>query len=178
MPDDDRQWDFSPGMAMRWEITRNTADSGGELFEATNWVGPRMGGPPVHVHPSAEESYAVIEGRLDVFIDGDWSTISAGERASVPAGVPHTLRNATDQTVRLVNVHQPAQRFEAFFRQMRDLIKQGKIKSLPPKDPRSAMYVAMLFRAYPEEIRVVKPPNTLFGALAAVGKAFRLKLDG
>ena len=48
MPND-RNLDFHPGMGMRWEVTRSTADTGGDLFEATNWVDPRMPGPPEHV---------------------------------------------------------------------------------------------------------------------------------
>src|SRR5438132_13046220 len=95
---DDRQLDFRPGMEMRWEITRSAADTAGELFEATNWIGPEMPGPPVHVHPTADESYEVIEGALDVCIDGDWRTLRAGESATAPAGAPHTLRNATKET--------------------------------------------------------------------------------
>jgi quercetin dioxygenase-like cupin family protein len=174
---DDRQLDFHPGMAMRWEITRSTADTGGELFEATNWIGPRMAGPPVHVHPTAEESYEVIEGALDISIDGAWRTLRSGESASVPAGVPHTLRNATNEQVRIVNIHRPALQFESLFREMQALIAQGKIKALPPKEPRSAIYVAMLFGKYAEEIRVVKPPSGVFSALAVLGKALGCKLE-
>ncbi len=173
----DRQLDFHPGMEMRWEITRSTADTGGELFEATNWIGPEMAGPPVHVHPTAQESYQVLEGSLDVCIDGKWRTLRAGESAEVPAGVPHTLRNATRETVRIVNIHRPALQFESFFREMRSLIDQGKIKKLPPKEPRSAIYVAMLFAKYPNEIRVTKPPNGVFKALAVAGKALGFKLE-
>jgi quercetin dioxygenase-like cupin family protein len=173
----ERQLDFHPGMPMRWEITRSTADTGGELFEATNFVGPQMAGPPVHVHPKAEESYEVVEGALDVFVSGEWTTLRAGETATVPAGVPHTLRNATTEPVRVVNIHRPALQFESFFRAMQALIQQGKIKRLPPKEPRSAIYVAMLFTKYPNEIRVTKPPNGIFKALAVVGRALRLKLE-
>ena len=61
---DDRRLDFRPGMGMWWEVTRSTEDTSGELFEATNWIEPHMPGPPVHVHPAAEESYAVVEGGL------------------------------------------------------------------------------------------------------------------
>ena len=129
----ERRLDFHPGIEMRWEITRSTADTGGELFEATNWLDARMTGPPVHVHPTAEESYEVIEGALDVFVDGEWRTLRAGETATAPAGVPHTLRNATAEPVRLVNIHRPALQFESFFRQMHALIHQGKIKRLPPR---------------------------------------------
>jgi mannose-6-phosphate isomerase-like protein (cupin superfamily) len=174
----ERQLDFHPGMQMRWEITRSTADTAGELFEARNWLAAHMGGPPVHVHPSAEESYEVIEGALDVFVDGTWRTLRAGDAATVPAGTPHTLRNATAEPVRLLNIHRPAMQFEAFFREMHALIRQGKIKRLPPSEPRSAIYVAMLFGKYPDEMRVTKPPNGVFKALAMLGKALRFKLPG
>ena len=176
-PGADRRLDFHPGMEMRWEITRSTADTTGELFEATNWIGPEMPGPPLHVHPNADESYDVIEGALDICVDGEWRTLRAGESATAPAGVAHTLRNATKEPVRLVNIHRPALRFESFFREMQGLIERGKIKHLPPKEPRSAIYVAMLFGKYPEEIRVVKPPSAVFKALAALGRALGFKLD-
>ena len=84
-----RHLDFRPGMAMWWEITRSTEDSAGELFEATNWIEPGMAAPPVHVHPSAEESYEVVEGVIEVFMDGSWSRVGPGEKATVPAGKPH-----------------------------------------------------------------------------------------
>jgi mannose-6-phosphate isomerase-like protein (cupin superfamily) len=173
---DDRRLDFRPGMGMWWEITRSTEDTSGELFEATNWAEPRMPGPPVHVHPTAEESYEVIEGELEVFMNGDWSPVRAGEKATVPAGVPHSVRNASAEPARIVNIHMPAQRFESFFRDMHRLIHEGKIKRLPPKDPRSAIYAAMLFGKYPDEIRATKPPNWVFQALARVGRALRFKI--
>jgi mannose-6-phosphate isomerase-like protein (cupin superfamily) len=171
-----RQLDFHPGIAMRWEITRSTADTSGELFEAINWFEPRTPGPPIHVHPTALESYEVIEGALEVFKDGRWSPVRAGEKATVPPGVPHSVRNAGDQPAKIVNIHQPAQRFESFFRDMHRLIHEGKIKHLPPKEPGSAIYVAMLFGKYPDEIRTTKPPNGVFKALALVGKALRFSL--
>ena len=59
---------------------------------------------------------------------------------------------------------------------MHRLIHEGKIKRLPPKDPRSAIYVAMLIGDYPDHIRSVKPPNGVFTALAVVGRALRFKL--
>jgi quercetin dioxygenase-like cupin family protein len=171
-----RQLDFHPGLEMEWEITRSTADTSGDLFEATNWLDAQMAGPPVHVHPTAEESYEVVEGALDVYLDGEWRTVRAGETAIALPGVPHTLRNATTEQVRVVNIHRPALQFESFFREMHSLIQQGKIKRLPPKEPRSAIYAAMLFGKYPDEIRATKPPNQVFQALALIGRALRFKI--
>jgi quercetin dioxygenase-like cupin family protein len=171
-----RPLDFHPGMGMRWEITRSTEDSSGEAFESTNWLDPRMPGPPTHVHPNWEESFEVLEGSLDVCRDGEWTTLGPGGAATVPPGVPHTLRNASDEPAKTITRIRPAGRSEAFFRHMHGLIHEGKIKRLPPKEPRSAIYAAMLFDRYPEEIRVTGPLNGVFKTLTLVGKALRLEL--
>src|SRR5439155_25562583 len=117
-PPSDREFDFHPGMDMRWEVARSTEETSGEVFESTNWLDPGMPGPPVHVHPNAGESFELIEGTLDVCMDGEWSSAQAGAQATVPAGVPNTLRNASDQPVKMVTRIRPAGRSEAFFRDM------------------------------------------------------------
>jgi mannose-6-phosphate isomerase-like protein (cupin superfamily) len=174
--DDDRELGFRPGMDTHWKILETGAESGGEFLKASNWIGHEMGGPPLHVHPHADDVFELLEGELEVYVDGEWSTIRAGETAVAPAGQPHTFRNSSGKPVRIINIHRPSQRFEEFFRAMHSLIEQGKIKALPPREPRSAIYAAMLFAAYPEEIRVVRPPNAVFSALARVGKLLRFKL--
>ena len=171
-----RVLDFQPGMAMRWEITRSAADTAGETLETVCWVGPRTGGPPVHVHPTAEESYEVIEGTLEVFIDGRWRTLHAGEKAIVPPGARHTLKNSSGEPVRLINTHRPALRFEPMFREMHLLISTERIRRLPPADPRSLLYAAMLFAKYPDEQHFVKPPQAMLNALAPVGRILGLRL--
>jgi mannose-6-phosphate isomerase-like protein (cupin superfamily) len=175
-PTADHRLDFHPGMGMLWEITRSTEDSSGELFESTNWLDPQMPGPPVHVHPNSEESFEVIQGSLDISKDGAWSTVRAGETATVRAGVPHSLRNASDEPVKMVTRIQPAGRSEAFFRDMHRLIQEGKIRRLPPKEPRSAIYAAMLFDNYPDEIRATGPLNGVFKALAFLGRRLRFRV--
>jgi mannose-6-phosphate isomerase-like protein (cupin superfamily) len=172
----ERRLDFRPGMGMWWEIVADGTATERDSLEAKNWLEPDLATPPVHVHPSAEESYEVVEGALEVFLDGTWRRLGPGERATVPAGAPHTLRNASDGVTCILNSHRPAQRFEAFFRDMHRLIHEGKIKRLPPKDPRSAIYVGMLFAKYSDEIRTTKPPNQLLQALALVGRVSRLKV--
>lgn len=118
----------------------------------------------------------MIEGSLDVFKDGEWTTVRPGETATIPAGVPHTLRNASDEPAKTVTRIQPAGRSEAFFRDMHRMIHQGKLKRPPPKEPRSAIYAAMLFGRYPDEIRATGPLNAVFTALAFVGKVLRFEL--
>jgi mannose-6-phosphate isomerase-like protein (cupin superfamily) len=168
MKDQGRILDFVP-IGMWWEITHSTADTGGERFEAINVIRRAFDGPPLHIHPHAEESYAVQSGTLEVCVGGEWRQLKAGESVTVPAGTPHTVRNTTDSEVRLVNVHKPALDFERFFRRLHALVCSGKM-TLPPKNFGSFVLISMLFVEHEREIMSVQPPHALMRVLAFSGR--------
>ena len=176
MGDAGRELDFHPAFGERWEITQSSEETAGELFESTLWLDPRTPGPPPHVHPTSEESFEVVNGTLDVFKDGAWTRLSAGETATVPPNVRHTFRHPGDEPAKIVIRIRPAGRSEAFFRHMHTLITDGKLKRLPPKEPGSVIYVAMLFREYRDWTRPAGPLGAVITMTALVGKALRLKL--
>lgn len=158
--------DFRPGADMTWEIV-DTDDR----FETLFWLEPTGPTPPLHVHPDAEETYEVLEGSIEVNIDGEWRKVHEGESAVVPAGVRHTLRPDPDTSreAKLVNAHSPAKDYESFFRRFHDLASTGEV-SLPPTDLRSLFNVAVLFSDHREDIRSVRPPQVVLDALAFVGR--------
>ena len=164
--------DFRPGADMRWEIVH--AD---DAFETINTVGAGTGGPPLHLHPEAEESYEVLEGKIEVFVHGEWRTLGPGDKAMVPPGVPHTVRAVADTGARIVNVHRPALEYEAFFRHFHRLVSTGAIK-MPPTNPRSLLYFGLLFSAYPHLQRTVKPPQVVFNLLGRIARMRGMRLDG
>ena len=51
---------------------------------------------------SAEEILLILEGEAEVSLGDEQGRLSAGEMALVPAMVPHGLRNAGEETVRVV----------------------------------------------------------------------------
>ena len=51
---------------------------------------------------SAEEILLVLEGEAEVSLEDERGRLSAGEMALVPAMEPHSLRNAGDETLRVV----------------------------------------------------------------------------
>jgi quercetin dioxygenase-like cupin family protein len=160
---------------MWWEITRSTADTAGAYFEAINVINPEFGGPPLHAHPNAEESYAVTHGELEVCVAGTWRKLKAGESATVPAGVAHTLRNTSGAEVRLTNTHKPALEFERFFRRMHAMVAAGKL-ALPPRGFGQLLRISMLFTEHRQEIVSVKPPRAVMSTLALVGRILGIKL--
>ena len=50
---------------------------------------------------SAEEILLILEGEAEVSLGDEPGQLSAGEMALVPAMVPHSLRNAGNETVRV-----------------------------------------------------------------------------
>jgi quercetin dioxygenase-like cupin family protein len=68
---------------------------------------PAGGGPPPHRH-DFEEMFHVLEGEVDVTIRGQTSKASTGQTVNVPALAPHSFRNPTDQTLRLLCLVAPA----------------------------------------------------------------------
>jgi mannose-6-phosphate isomerase-like protein (cupin superfamily) len=168
-----RKFDNHPVIGMQWEFTRATGEPSDDLFESTNWLDARMPGPPVHVHPNAEESFEVIVGSLDVFKNGKWTTLRPGETAIVPPGVKGTFRNTHDEPAKAVVRIRPAGRSEAFFRDMHRLTQEGMAKRFPPKEPRTSIYAAMLYDRYPDFIRATGALNPVFKVLAFVGNALR-----
>ena len=77
---------------------------------------PGVPGPPPHHHEDASEMFYVSQGRLDVMLDGEWRTLSAGESLCIPKGTIHTLKNNGTEDCHWVTAWSP-RGFEKFFEQ-------------------------------------------------------------
>jgi quercetin dioxygenase-like cupin family protein len=59
-----------------------------------------------HTHPDHTDSFSVLEGEVEFFLDGAWHRAGPGTFVSVPPNVEHGFRPAgTD--IRLLNLHTP-----------------------------------------------------------------------
>lgn len=129
--------------------------------------------PPPHVHPSQVESYEVIEGSLDVVIDGRWVTLGPGESASVPVGASHTFRNSSGLPIRVRNWHRPAVGFEDFIEEMCVNMKEAGVQS--KYDPRTLIYMSMAMMDYPSTLRPSRKRELLpMKLMARVGRLLRM----
>jgi quercetin dioxygenase-like cupin family protein len=70
---------------------------GGGEYELFRVSGPADSGPPPHAHPWSESVY-VLDGELDLMVEGEWTRMRVGDTARVPAGGLHTFRFATPAT--------------------------------------------------------------------------------
>ncbi len=62
-----------------------------------------------HYHNVMEEDFFVLEGKVDVVVDGVKHTISAGDLIHVEPGEVHYVVNSYDQPVKMVSTLAPFQ---------------------------------------------------------------------
>lgn len=128
----------------------------------------------IHLHPEQEETYRVLEGTLEVFRDGHWHAVPAGESLTIPRNTVHGFRNASDAPVRFLNEHRPALAFQEHLETLDCLSRAGKIRGT--KDPRSLIYMAMSAAEHRPDVPV-KPPPWVVRGLAFLGRRLGYSLD-
>ncbi len=99
------------------------ASTAGSFMLATAST-PPGGGPPEHIHHNEDEVLFVLEGKVALFIGGEWTEVAPGGLAYLPCGVPHTFRNVGDTTSRMIVLTLPAG-FEEFFARAAAMFAQG-----------------------------------------------------
>lgn len=156
-----------------YEVTEAGAETDGRSVGMIFTFPPGSFAPPPHVHPTPTETFEVIEGELDLMVEGSWRTLRAGESASVPPGVPHTFKNRSGKTVRVANTHSPAARFEDYIEHNHRLLEARGVRS--HRDPRMPIYLSMVMLEYPDTLRPSRFRERLgMRALAGAGRLFGL----
>ena len=166
--------DLSP-IGAKFLIKKTAAETGGRSFEMEWELAPETGGTPIHVHPHATETYEVLEGKFEVYVDGVWRTLSAGERLGVEPGAPHTFRNSSADVVRVYNTHEPAMRFDQYFEGLGTLTNRG-ILSARRITPKAIVHLAMLMTSHEDEIISVKPPHLLMRIFGRIGRSLGYRI--
>jgi mannose-6-phosphate isomerase-like protein (cupin superfamily) len=102
-----------------------TQDSGGSLFimEHTN---QKKGGPSRHLHHNEDEWFYVIEGEYIAEIGSERFQLRSGDSILGPREVPHAWAFVGDTPGRLLIAFAPANKMEAFFRDMEQRHKRGE----------------------------------------------------
>ena len=173
MSDPQKHLDLRSIFGLDATVTTPSAATDGAFIEMEIVLEPG-GHTTNHYHPEQEEDFAVLDGTLEVFRDGDWHRVSAGEAMTVPRGATHWIRNPTQTPVRFRNVHRPALSFQEYLETLDRLIRAGKVKGF--KDLRSGIYLSMALVERGTSVSL-KPPNNVIRALAFIGRRLGLTLD-
>ena len=70
---------------------------------------------PPHIHTSQDEFIYVLEGRLDLLLDGRDFVATAGDLIRLPMNIPHGIFNKSDQTAKCFFWVSPTRRLYDLF---------------------------------------------------------------
>ncbi|MCA0870611.1 cupin domain-containing protein [Seohaeicola saemankumensis] len=93
-----------------------TADTGGAI-SVVDSVSPPGFGPPRHIHADADETFVLLSGEAEFWLDGESFVRTVGQAVFVPRGKEHTFRVIGDQPSRHLVILTPGG-FEGFFYEM------------------------------------------------------------
>lgn len=159
-----------------YEVTKSAADADREFVEMRFTLPPGSVAPPPHSHPGLVEEYEVLEGELEVMVDGDWRTLAPGDSASVPADTIHTFKNRSDTAVIARNVHRPPARFEDYIEQICRVMKTRGITNA--KSPKVPIYLSMIMLEYSDTLVPARARERIpIKALAGVGRLLGMNPD-
>ena len=111
--------------------------------------------PPLHVHQRDDETFYVLDGEVSLFVGDQRLTLTAGQAALAPRGIPHSYR-VESAGARVLLVTAPAG-FEAF---VRAVSEPAPADELPPSgrplDPEALARTAAEYG-----IEILGPPGAL-----------------
>jgi quercetin dioxygenase-like cupin family protein len=148
-------------------ILKSTEDTNGEYFLAKLEVAPG-GGNTLHYHPTFTEKFTVMDGQLNVSLNGEEKVLQVGESAFVPKLAHHRFYNTSSQYATTLVELRPARNFEKAIRILYGLARDGKTnaKSLP----KSIWHLALVFEYMESYTPGLPLQRGLFGTLASVAK--------
>lgn len=103
----------------------STKDTDGDIymFESTRI---KNGGPALHVHPSQDEWWYVLQGEFLIKVGDETHRVKAGDSVFGPRGVPHCFAKIGEGEARLLMFFQPAGKMEEFFH----AVSEGKMANM------------------------------------------------
>src|ERR687894_220421 len=119
----------NPVTGERIVVRVGTEDSEGELLEVDTYVGPGGAVTGENVHPSIEESFTVMGGRVGFRLNGRESIAELDRPLRVPAGTPHDWWNAGEEEAHIIVKIRPGARFETMALNLFGLAQDGKTNS-------------------------------------------------
>lgn len=140
-------------------VFRTTSvDTNGESVVVEAFVEPNGAVAAAHLHPSQEERFEVLAGKLEFRLGDRTLVAKPGDRVLVPAGTPHRFENVGDETAHFVCEVSPALGFERLIETMFALAADGKVNRKGMPNP---LRLAVIARHYFDDVRLPFPPAWL-----------------
>lgn len=111
-----------------------TCDDTNGKYAMWEAVVPPSGGPPPHVHSREEEGFYILEGEITFQVGEKRVVASAGMFANMPVGTPHSFKNESGKSARMLISVAPAGLEQMFFEVGVPLADRATTAPPPTKD--------------------------------------------
>jgi mannose-6-phosphate isomerase-like protein (cupin superfamily) len=108
-------------------ILLSAKETGGAMGMVETLVKPGSG-PTYHSHAREDETYYVVSGTAEIWIDREIFRCEAGDRVFGPRNVFHTYRNVGDTDLKMILIYTPGG-FEQSFLDREAMLEAGKDQS-------------------------------------------------
>jgi quercetin dioxygenase-like cupin family protein len=141
----------------------------GENLVVDTWLEPG-GGLPTHYHPIQEEHWSVVEGEVEVTLDGKKTVMRPADGAAiVKPNMRHALANKSGATVHARCHVYPALSLEEFLTDSSRAAQEGLImKGGIPKGLKGARWGATFLKRHRAETVMTFPPRFMQSAMIAL----------
>jgi quercetin dioxygenase-like cupin family protein len=133
----------------------------------------RAGGASIgpHFHPTIDERFTVLKGKIGYILDGKKGVLQAGDAMDLPKGIPHDWWNAGDEEARVIVEIRPGARFERMAITLFYLAAEGKTDKKGMANP---LQMAVIAQEFSDAVVFMSPPQwvqrLLFGIMAPLGR--------
>jgi quercetin dioxygenase-like cupin family protein len=82
---------------------------------------------PPHVHPEQDEYIFVLDGRIDLLLDGQKNAASTGDLVRMPRGIPHAFFNNSGKPVTALFWAAPAGKLVELYRRIHNVASPAEV---------------------------------------------------
>ena len=145
----------NPVTGERIVFHKTSRETDGEAVVIEAFVQPTGFVAAAHVHPHQVERFQILHGTVGFRLGRQRVEFGAGDRVTIPAGVPHAFWNAGDDEAHFVCEVRPALQFEQLLETMFALANDGKTNRRGMPNP---LRLAVIARHHFDDVRLPFPP--------------------
>jgi len=112
-----------------YEYLETSGDTNGERVTLKATIKSKGQLVPNHFHTLQDETFEIISGKLTVWSDGEITTLSAGEKLTLPKNKPHNHYNNEDTELTYIHSMSPGLDFDYLVENLVGLAADGKSKN-------------------------------------------------
>ena len=160
-----------PVFGMRSRFWRAPDESGAEVQHIETVLAPGGGVTP-HIHPTMEERFTVLSGRMEFLSGRKWIEAGPGDTVTIEPGTRHAFRNRSGAEATFHTEARPPETLQAFLEDVAGLSRAGKLTRIGLPKPSGLLEAAVLVDRYQDMVTLLfpSPPKPIqrlvFGPLA------------